>query len=263
MFEKVLRFSFFARFLVGLPLFVGLMAQVSEAQNVSPSWENISLREDLYFRRQQELMLNEPVSEANRLLLEEIQNYQPRSQTRAEGVDFNQAQQIIDLTKSNPITGWAGNSKYDPRGTLGFCFGRALYAHLELLRHGVSKDSIKKVFIVGPMKSGGVDWQFHVATIVRAKDRQGWYAMDTFVGKVLPVEEWFKRFQGYSTDNKLRLYITEPTKIGPSSWEYNIQQGGLFDKFYNGYFEDLFKYFRKNPLPEDKKFIRECGKVFR
>lgn len=227
-----------------------------------PSWDQIELRSDLYQLRNQEIQNGLDIPAANRTVLAEVSAHAPKTEGRADGVTLEQAQKILKLTNSNPVTGWAGNAKYDPQGRLGFCFGRALYAHLELLRHGVADESIKKAFVVGPMKAGGIDWQFHVATLVKAKDQSGWYAIDTFLGKVVPADQWFANFEKYSTDGKLRLYVTRPAKIGPSSWEYNIRPGGLFDSFYNEYFKELFKYFRAHPVAAQDKFVQRCSAIF-
>ncbi|KHD89814.1 MAG: hypothetical protein OM95_01755 [Bdellovibrio sp. ArHS] len=232
------------------------------ATSHAASWNEMDIRADLYFMRGQEVYSGQDITENNRRLMEEINNFKPSSQHRIDGVSAQQAQAIIQKTNQNEVTGYRGGQKYDPKGIVGFCFGRALYAHLELLRHGVSKDAIKKVFVVGPMRTGSIDWQFHVTTIVKASDHSGWYAVDTFIGRPVPLEEWFKNFQKYSTDGKLRLFVTEPNKIGPSAWEYNVKPGGLMDPFYNNYFKDMFEYFKKNHLRPEEKFFPSCSKVF-
>lgn len=235
----------------------GLTTAPAWAQN---SWDQIDYRANLYEMRETEIQRGEDIDQSNRRLMEEIRDFKPTSNGRAEGVTYEQASRIVKMIQHNEVTGDRSHSKYDPNGVRGFCFGRALYAHLELLRHGVDSRAIKKVFIVGPMKNG-VDWQFHVATLVRAKDSNGWYAVDTFVGKPMLLEDWFARFTGYSTDKKLRMYVTRPAKIGPSSWEYNIKPGGLMDPFYNNYFKDMFENFRKVRVNEADRFVQRCSRV--
>lgn len=247
------------KFLVVVALLLG--THFAQAKN-EHSWDKIDYRENLYFTRDQEIARGENVAQKNADLLEEIKNFRPTSNGRAEGVTFAQAQKILSMISKNEITGSRGDRKYDPDGSRGFCFGRALYAHLELLRHGVDAASIKKVFIVGPMKAGGINWQFHVATIVRAKDKDGWYALDTVVGEPVLLDQWLARFLGFSSDKKLRMYITRAAKIGPSSWEYNKLPGGLFDPFYNEYFKDMFEMFRKQPVKAEDKFVLRCSRIF-
>lgn len=225
-----------------------------------PTWGPIELRADLYYMRNQEIWRGDDISATNKKLMEEINKFEPSSKDLLNGISFEQAQKIINRTNTNKVTGQ--NYKYDPKGEIGFCFGRALYAHLELLRHGVAKDSIKKVFIVGPMRAGGIDWQFHVATLVKANDKSGWYAVDTFIGRPVLLEDWFANFQKFSTDGKLRMYVTKANKIGPNAWEYNIKPGGLFDGFYNDYFKDMFQFFKDNRLSPEEKFIQRCSKIF-
>lgn len=240
---------------------IALLTVLSWPAFAQYSWDQIDYRANLYELRDSEIRRGGNIDESNRQMMEEIRNYKPSTNGRAEGVTYEQALKIVQMTNQNDVTGNRSHSKYDPNGIRGFCFGRALYAHLELLRHGVDAQAIKKVFIVGPMKNG-VDWQFHVTTVVRAKDKNGWYAVDTFTGRPMLLEEWFSRFTGYSTDKKLRMYVTRPAKIGPSSWEYNTKPGGLFDPFYNSYFKDMFEMFRKTRVSSSEKFVQRCSQLF-
>lgn len=129
--------------------------------------------------------------------------------------------------------------------------------------------------------SNGSDkiWQFHVTTLVKESGSNDWWAIDTNEGKPIKVDQWVKKYQSYATDKtrrwkwfnfmkvdkekSLRFYITEPQKIGPSSWEYNIQPGGLFHESYNRYFQEMFRYFKNNPVPQEKKLnSHQCQKLF-
>lgn len=248
--------------LMHLILVIGILGSFfasSEASANGYSWEKIHDRDNLYFLRDQEILNQTDVSQENLRLLEEINSFEPKANGRASGITSAQAALILRKMRFGPVV--SSHKKYDPSGAIGFCFGRALYGHLELLRHGVAKESIKKVFVVGPMKAGGIDWQFHVAVMAKGHDIPGWYVIDTIMDKPIPLEQWFERFNGYSQDGKLRMYITKPQKIGPSAWEYNILPGGLFDSFYNSYFKDMFRHFKQSPLPEEQKFIQRCSKV--
>jgi hypothetical protein len=190
----------------------------------------------------------EDIFEMNKKALQEIYNFQiPFNEKRTSAISVQQAEVVLETLVSNPIASPYLTFKYDPMGVMGFCFGRALFVHLELLRRGVQKESIKKAFAVGPMNGGGINWQFHVTTVVKAKTGE-WLAIDPFVGRIMRIEDWFDEMSKQSTDAKLRFYLSEPAKLGPSSWEYNLRPGGLYDEVYHNYFRELLAFFRRNPV---------------
>lgn len=233
-----------------------------------PYWGSIQLRADLFYMRNQEIQNGQNISDLNKTLLSklETENANQNPHIQGESLTYEQARVFFQKILKNPVTG--NNSKYDPNNVQGFCFGRALYTHLEMLRNGISKKSIKKVYIVGPVKFGSNHWQFHVATMVKAADRETWYVIDNFVGGVLTVDEWYRFYLKYSEDSNLRLFVTDSRKLGANSWEYNIKPGGLRDPVYNGYFIDLFNFFKTDPISEkDKMFPNQiknlsCSKLF-
>ena len=242
--------------------FAVLMSASCTSQGQTTSWNQMDIRADLYALRNSEIGANENIPNRNQLLLNEINSFPIKaSSERLGGISLEQAQQLVMDMGRHPVVGYNQALKYDPESRIGFCFGKAIFAHLELLRRGVSKEAIKKAFIVGPLYSAGINWQFHVATIVRANDRNGWYALDAFIGRPVPLEEWLQRFQSYSLDGKARMYITNPEKIGPSAWEYNKRPYGLGDGFYNNYFNDMFHFFKQNPIQEYQKFSVRCHRL--
>lgn len=89
----------------------------------------------------------------------------------------------------------ANVTKYDPDGVIGFCFGRAMAVHLAARKIGLDQRSIRKVFIIGDMRSGpDPEWRFHVTTIVRGPEGK-WYALDPIASfgpkpRVLTVSQW-------------------------------------------------------------------------
>ena len=197
---------------------------------------------------------SDEIMELNKKTIQEINTYRfETSPKRAQTISRKQAQEILDLTDNHEVVGPTNTYKYDPTGDMGFCFGRALFGHLELLRRGVQKQAIKKAFVVGPMYSGGIFWRFHVTTIVQGENGE-WLAIDPYVGRIVTVEEWFDYLSTKSRDGKLRYYLSDANKVGPASWEYNIKPGGLFDPVYRGYFKDMFEYFRKTPVSCKEKF---------
>ncbi|MDA9951609.1 hypothetical protein N9D31_03435, partial [Oligoflexaceae bacterium] len=69
-------------------------------------------------------------------------------------------------------------NKYDPQGVIGFCFGRSMAVHLAARKVGLAHSSIRKLFIIGDMRSGAdPEWRFHVTTIVKGPNAE-WYALD-------------------------------------------------------------------------------------
>ncbi len=169
---------------------------------------------------------------------------------RAEFIDQSQAQKILDQNYHNQVVGFNKQKQYDPDLQLGFCFGRAMFTHLYLLHSGVAKESIMKAWVIGPMLSDGLNWEYHVATIVKASDG-GWWVIDRVAGRIIKIEEWFEKMQGMSTDDKLRIYFTSASRFSPFSDEtYNPRDLGLMESsesdFYNSYFKDMLNYFSKN-----------------
>lgn len=243
-------FDFKSLYKLVFSLVLGIGSRAECAQILSKS----NLRVDLYQQYHQELFQNsspEQVEHLNTLALQEIANYNYKtSNNRVAWINHQQASYVHKLMPSHPVVGYAKNRLYDPNGHYGFCFGRALYVHLELLRYGVQKEAIKKAFVIGNLNNG-TNWQFHVATIVKGPEKS-WWVIDSYLHTVVTLEEWFERMKQVSVDHKLRLYISDPAKLGPSGWEYNIKPGGLFS--YNNYFQDLFRYFKLNPVPTQKKF---------
>ncbi len=81
------------------------------------------------------------------------------------------------------------------------------------------------------------------------------------------LDKTYRIFRSTLVDKEkaLRFYITDAQKIGPSGWEYNIKAGGLFDSFYNNYFQDMFKVLKNKNIPISEKFnshIVSCNHLF-
>ncbi len=107
-------------------------------------------------------------------------------------------------------------AKYDPTGIIGFCFGRAMAVHLLARRMGLSETSVRKLFIVGDLRSAEApEWRFHVTTLVRGAAGR-WYAIDPILEGPLPVEDWIARVQGtWDKQKKARLYLTPASVVIP------------------------------------------------
>lgn len=192
-----------------------------------------------------------------------------RSDIRINNVDADDAKflnpriarDVLRVLDYHPVVSLYNYNKYDPKNQgIGFCFGRAMFVHLELAMRNLDRDSIKKAFVVGPMSTGdGNSWGWHVTTIAQSKDRNGneiWLALDPVTG-LKTLKQWYEEmYEYFSTDKRLKIYVTEAGKFGPSPGFYSHPQ--LEHEFYNNYFNDLDKEFVKaskagkydNPIPE-------------
>jgi len=238
----------------------------------SVSGLDLPIRTDLYKLQEAEVKAQEPsIEDLSLQTIAEVDSHVFESVPGRRGaLSREEAQDVLDdLVKADVIANI--DSVYDPDGSIGFCFGKAAWVHLELLRRGLNKRAIKKSFLIGTMKAGPIYWQFHVATIVKAEG-DGWWVIDKNVyedGKkdkphVVSLSEWFKYWKVDSTDGNLRLYVTRPQKIGASSWEYNIRPGGLFHSSYNGFFKDMFRAFKDFPIRVEKSFKpKTCQDLFK
>jgi hypothetical protein len=171
---------------------------------------------------------------------------------RLNGINLEWAQKVMASIDRHPIVSSYQDDRYSRPGVeIGFCFGRATYVHLALLKMGVNKDAIKKIWIVGPLQTN-VKWAFHVATMVKDAQSAEWYVIDNVPGQVLPVREWVKFLSGYDTQKLARIYISEPQKFSVSIGEYNRVEMGLnlpVDKdWYQHYFVDLLHWFKTDSL---------------
>ncbi|OFZ31508.1 MAG: hypothetical protein A2622_02690 [Bdellovibrionales bacterium RIFCSPHIGHO2_01_FULL_40_29] len=159
-----------------------------------------------------------------------------------------EAWQLLERVINHPIVGHQTIENYDPNHQFGFCFGRATWVWLEALRMGLDKKSIVKIFIVGPMRADDITWQFHVATAVRTKGFFGdsWVVIDTNANRPLSPEEFLAKYESVSTDKKLRLFVSDPQRLGASS---TIKFGPMHfkdsrnDSNYNRYFQDMLSHF--------------------
>lgn len=174
------------------------------------------------------------------------------SEKKATSISMNHAEQLIKILNEFPVVCPADGEKYqaEEEKKIGYCFGRATLVHLLLLKMGIDKNAILKAWVVGPHKSndGQLDWGFHVAIMVQV-DGYGWRLIDNGSGgRVYPLNMWFNAFNSYSTDKKMRLYITNAQKFGPRIAKYSPLELGLTvskDKdWYRGYFRDLMAQLR-------------------
>lgn len=106
--------------------------------------------------------------------------------------------------------------KYDPSGAIGFCFGRAMAVQLLARKMGLANESIKKLFIVGDLRSeADPEWRFHVTALVKGP-RDTWFAIDPVFEKPLSALAWIKTARD-TWDKKgiAKLYFTGPSSVFP------------------------------------------------
>lgn len=171
---------------------------------------------------------------------------------RVRRIAFDDAERLLSSTMNNPVASLDVIDKYDLQGNIGFCFGRAMTAHLEAIHMGIDKGSVLKLWAIGPMGQGS--WAWHVTTLVKGPGLQGgesWWAIDPIFGQVMTASQWHARMmEEFSDDQKMAVYITPADKFGPSGGKY--LKGYMNTSFYNGYFVDLIKYFQaRTKQPED------------
>lgn len=177
----------------------------------------------------------------------------PPSQVRGRFGSLSQAQieELYHQASTDPVADYSKVKRYDPDGSFGFCWGRAMNAHLYALRMGLAKESIRKIWAVGTMKYNRIFWRYHVTTIVRRNDGT-WMAIDPEYNKPITIREWYREVKAMDTDDKLQFYTSEARRYGPDSSDtYTNHQldPKKFDPrardYYNGYFRDLLAQSRE------------------
>lgn len=160
----------------------------------------------------------------------------------------DQANRILGLLQDHPVAGMENLSQYDPKKEVGFCFGRAAYLHLELLRHGVKPEDTAKIFALGNLKAFGSYWDFHVGVLLRGPKGQ-WWVIDNLAGEVLSLDQWMMKIKTFARNQKdpdLRFYFTDALKFHPALGAYSEEN--MKFPYYNRYFDDLMNWFQNNPI---------------
>lgn len=184
------------------------------------------------------------VKSLNDNLVTKLQQYRPQSHTyRASALSYSIAEKLLQVVRNNDVVGVHSREKYrNPDVEIGYCFGRATFVHLMLLKMGLQKQSLFKIWAVGPMEASGITWGFHVATVVYTNDK-GWVAIDTNDYKPQTVSHWVQTYSSKSVDNKVRFYLTDAAKFSPDLARYDRVQLGLDlqqnNDAYRGYFKDM------------------------
>lgn len=238
----------FISFLIAIASFNSLAVNENNqsTKNSQKRFETI-LNWDLLLQQRLDTKNKTPqaIEKMNEDELKFLNQYKPvnNNPKRAISIDMNLARKLVDSIEKHPVVSSWGSEKYQQKDVkIGFCFGRAAYAHLMLLKLGVQNDSIKKMWAVGPMTTGSTDWQFHVTTIVRRDDGE-WITIDDFVGEPMTVKEWIQEVKALNPQKNLRFYFSEPEKFSVALRKYDRIQLGLDlskqQDWYKGYFQDL------------------------
>jgi hypothetical protein len=252
---KNLLLSFLLTVLASAPLQAAPQC-VSLLQRLSPEFVFQSLPAGLREFRTNEVadLSAEQVEKLNNDSLTRLAEYRPpQGPDRVQAISYEDARQLLSALNSNEVTGYAYREKYQrPDVEIGFCFGRATFAHLMLLKMGLQKESIMKAWVVGPMQTPGVMWDFHVATMAYVRGK-GWMVLDSNYREPLSVREWYSRSRAQSTDQKLRIYLTPASKFGVDAGTYSRVQMGLDlpreQDWYQHYFVDMMRSL-SNRTPE-------------
>jgi len=170
-------------------------------------------------------------------------------------ISQQQASLLVKTILDHPTNGSKHEKKYDPEECYGFCFGRATLVHSEALRRGVDPAAIKKIWVVGSIEKGR--WQFHVATMIKAKGTGTWWVVDPIYSKAISVKEWVQRMQNGADDSRMMIFVTDPRRFSvydPQIYSNIDLLGDGQSDYYNGYFKNYLEHTAKAPLP--KPFTR-------
>ncbi len=185
------------------------------------------------------------ISNVNLQTLRKLEKYvPPATGRRASGISSAQAKQLIQVSRNHEVVGYPADQGYERGGAIGYCFGRAAYAHLMLLKMGVQKESIRKVWVAGNMLENKITWEYHVATIVYTHDL-GWVSIDSIFDHPKPIGDWLRHFNAQSQNDKFRFYVTPAEKFNFQLGKYDRSQMGLDltpeQDWFRNYFVDMLR----------------------
>jgi hypothetical protein len=123
----------------------------------------------------------------------------------------------------------------------GFCQGRALVVHHRaILDSQLNKESIRKIWAVGPMSNG---WGHHVATLVRERSGE-WYAIDPFFERPLRVDQWYSELRmRFDRNHTLRLFVTPASRFDVGRWYKYRKEPMSNPRLYNFYADVMSRIF--------------------
>ena len=160
-------------------------------------------------------------------------------------LDKKAGEEILKNLSLHPVAGDHALSKYGENAIeIGFCFGRAAYVHLELLRKGIAAEKIAKIFAIGGLFNDGVGWDYHMATAYQ--DNLGfWWVVDSLLTEVYGPQQWIQKISNWDGDKvtpRLRYYFSDAYKFQPQEGYYSLARFNT--PLYQGYFQDLIKWYK-------------------
>lgn len=199
------------------------------------------------------------IAALNKKTLDDLMAYTPdqRNPNRSHSITFREANAIHQSIYENKAAHPSKTGEYEKKGAgIGYCFGRSMYYHLMFLKKGLQKESIKKIWAVGLMKTATVNWGFHVATMVYTRDN-GWMVIDSNHHDPISVERWMENYSKYSPKKDLRFYISSPEKFSVNTGKYERSQLGL-DISRD---VDWFQHYFKDMMTDEVQFKTEYSKL--
>lgn len=185
----------------------------------------------------------------NEVSIRRLENFKPFDpyDRRFDALTLDLSNRVLRSISVHPVVGMSAAHRYNRPGVeIGYCFGRGCYVDLMAMRLGLDRDSIKKIWAVGPM---GI-WAFHIGDAYLTSDA-GWVAVDNVPGyRALSIRNWFAEFKKQNRNGDLRLYITDADKFTAAmAGPYNKFQMGLTlpgkQDYYQDYFDHLIEWFEK------------------
>ncbi|MGZ3711767.1 MAG: hypothetical protein ACXVBE_08425 [Bdellovibrionota bacterium] len=201
----------------------------------------------------------------NKALLKELKDLPMTGEDRfrLSGLSHTQIYKLYDRVAYHPVVNYSLVGNYDPKGNIGFCFGRAMGAHLEAIQTGLAHENIRKIWAVGRMRYNNIYWKHHVATIVRDKNG-GWWAIDPEYFEPLKLPIWVQKVKKMDDDGKLQFFVTPARRFGPdSNGAYQTTDPSKMTYLkadpYNRYFDNLLEYTREEAA--EIKRMRDASEV--
>lgn len=151
---------------------------------------------------------DQEISALNSSMLNELNNlpYNPKREISA-----NEIEELFQVVKGKNVIkkSCAAVNEYDPHNQVGFCFGRAMFSHLEALKFKIDKELILKFWLVGEFENA--HWNHHVAVGVRGNDKK-WYIVDPLFDQIFLAEHYLEIFNS-KFGNRLALVPSSPKRF--------------------------------------------------
>lgn len=141
---------------------------------------------------------------------------------KIQGLNEVQRERLFRNARYHKVASLEKLPEYDPSGLIGFCFGRAMTVHLLARKMGLGSASVRKLFVIGDLRSGpNPEWRFHVTTLVKGDDGE-WWAVDPIMqpplswGGALKMHEWMEIVQRtWDKQKKAHFYMVDNSAIIP------------------------------------------------